>query len=39
MPSWVAWAQTSNGLIKAEGSASTFLREATLIKVENVSWK
>ncbi len=33
-----AWVQRPNGLIKVEGSASTF-REATKIKVENVSWK
>ena len=32
MPSWMAWVQRPSGLIKMEGSGSTF-------KVENVSWK
>ncbi len=38
MPSWMAWVQRPSGLIKMQGSTSA-LREATLIKVENVSQK
>jgi hypothetical protein len=33
-PSWEAWVQRANGLIK-NGGKQELLREATLIKVEN----
>jgi hypothetical protein len=32
MPRWIAWVQKPSGLIKTEGSTSTF-------KAKNVSWK
>ncbi len=32
MPSWISWVQRPRGLIKMEGSTSTF-------KAKNVSWK
>ncbi len=35
----MAWAQRLSALIKVEGKEKCFVREATLIKVENVSWK
>ncbi len=43
----MAWVQRPNGLIKSEGKhfldedggCKRFKREATLIKVENASWK
>ncbi len=38
MPSWKAWVQRSSGsgLIKSGGKHKGFLRETTLIGVENV---
>ncbi len=36
--SWMAWVQRPSGLLKWE-EAQALLREATLIKVENVSKK
>ncbi len=35
----MAWAQRSSGLIKSGGKCKHFLRDVTLIKVDNVSWK
>ncbi len=35
----MAWVQRPSGLIKSGGKRKHFLREATLFKVENVSWK
>jgi hypothetical protein len=35
----MAWVQKPSGLIKSGGKRKRFLREAILIKVENVSMK
>jgi hypothetical protein len=37
MPNWNAWLQGPSGVIEVE--VKLLLREFTLIKVENVSWK
>ncbi len=39
MLSGMAWVQRLSGLVKVGGKHKCFLRGATLIKVENVSWK
>jgi hypothetical protein len=39
MLSKMAWAQRPSGLIKSRGKHKCFYREATLIKVDNVSLK